>query len=162
MREFYEIIPKLALPDAIAKDVVFEIVAPSLPGYGWSQSSSKTGFGVVQMSIVLHNLMQRLGYNEYYIQGGDWGSLLGSAIATIFPKHVLGYHSNICLTNTPLSNIKAAIASYYPSAFVEPKHQHFFFPRSEKLLYLIEEAGYMHLQASKPDTIGKNLSAHYI
>lgn len=162
VREFYEIIPKITTPGAIAKDVVFEVVVPCLPGYGWSQGSSKTGFGIAEMSIVLHNLMQRLGYKEYFIQGGDWGSALGSSIATIFPQHVLGYHTNMCFANTPLAHIKMGIASLYPSAFVEEKHQHFFFPRSNKFLYLMEESGYMHLQATKPDTIGKHLHSNKI
>lgn len=154
VREFYELIAKLAEPDAIEKGVVFEVIVPSLPGYGWSQGAAKVGMGLVEMSIVLRNLMIRLGYDRFYIQGGDWGSGLGSAIATVFPENVIGYHSNMCFNNGPLTNIKAIISSYFPSAFVEEKYHSFFFPRIPKLIYLITETGYMHIQASKPDTIG--------
>ena len=153
VREFYDIIPKLALPND-ELDIVFEVVAPSLPGYGWSDGASKPGFGPIEMSIVLRKLMIRLGYEKFYIQGGDWGSALGSLIATIFPENVIGYHSNMCFTNSPMANVKAFIASNYPSGFVDEKYQHFHFPMSEKYKYLIEESGYMHLQGSKPDTIG--------
>lgn len=156
VREFYEIVPKLALPESEELDVVFEVVVPSLPGYGWSQGSSKTGFGLVEMSIVLRNLMIRLGYTRFFIQGGDWGSGLGSSIATLFPENVIGYHSNMCFSNSPLANVKKFIALAYPSAFVDEKYLDFYFPFGEKFSQLLLETGYMHLQATKPDTIGKN------
>lgn len=154
VREFYDIIPKLALPgDEL--DTVFEIVCPSLPGYGWSEAAAKKNFGPLEMSVVLRNLMIRLGYDKFYIQGGDWGSLLGCNIATMFPENVLGYHSNMCFVDSPMAHIKAFISSYYPSAFIEEEYQDFIFPRMEKFAGLILESGYMHLQATKPDTIGR-------
>lgn len=156
IREFYDIIPKLALPDSEELDVVFEVVAPSLPGYGWSQAASKPGFGPAEMAVVLRNLMLRLGYDKFFIQGGDWGSILGSHIATIFPNNVLGYHSNMCVINTPKANIKSMIASFYPSAFLTKKQMGFHFPLSKYWMNFIYETGYLHLQATKPDTIGKN------
>lgn len=158
VREFYDIIPKLNKADALKNDVVFEVIAPSLPGYGWSQGAFKTGFGPVEMSIVLRNLMIRLGHERFLIQGGDWGSVLGSSIATIFPANVIGYHSNMCFTNSPLHNLKTMIASLRPSSFVDEKHVHFHYPRSDRLIYLITETGYFHIQCTKPDTIGIALS----
>lgn len=154
VREFYEIIPKLTSPSA-QHNVVFEVIAPSLPGYGFSQAASKTGFGPIEMSIVLRNLMIRLGHQRFYVQGGDWGSILGSNIATIFPKNVIGYHTNMCFSNSPLTHLKIFIAGLHPTAFVDEKHVDFHFPRSERIVYLITESGYMHLQCTKPDTIGK-------
>lgn len=156
IREFYDIIPKLALPDSEELDVVFEVVAPSLPGYGWSQAAAKPGFGAAEMAIVLRNLMIQLGYDKFFIQGGDWGSLLGSNIATMFPDNVLGFHSNMCIINTPIANIKSMIASFYPSAFVTKKQKGFHFPLSKYMTNSIYEMGYLHLQATKPDTIGRS------
>lgn len=135
---------------------MFEVIAPSLPGYGFSQAASKTGFGPVEMSIVLRNLMIRLGHQKFFIQGGDWGSIIGSHIATIFPDNVLGYHSNMCFSNLPINHIKTFIAGYYPTAFVDAEFVDFHFPKSKHLIYLVVESGYMHLQATKPDTIGKS------
>lgn len=106
------------------------------------------------MAVVLRNLMIRLGYERFYIQGGDWGSILGSTIATLFPDNVIGYHSNMCVINSPLSVIKGAVASVYPSYFVEKQYEDFFFPLAEKWQNLVQETGYFHLQATKPDTIG--------
>lgn len=153
-RDFYDIITLLALPDSDELDIVFEVVAPSLPGFGYSQGASKPGFGLAEMSIVLRNLMIKLGYDRFYIHGGDWGSALGSAIATFFPENVIGFHSNICFVNTPMSHIKGIIASYFPSKFVPPKYHDFHFPISKHLINFITESGYMHIQATKPDTIG--------
>jgi len=130
-------------------------VAPSLPGYGFSQGSSKSGFGVLEMSIVLRNLMIRLGHNQFYIQGGDWGSILGSTIGTLFPQNVIGYHSNMCgVLSSGIAFLKNFIANKFPSYFVEKEYEDFFFPLSEKFPNLIIESGYFHLQATKPDTIG--------
>lgn len=153
VREFYEIIPKLTVASKY-HNLVFEVIAPSLPGYVFSQAASKPGFGPAQISIVLRNLMIRLGHQRFFIQGGDWGSILGSGIATIFPDNVLGYHSNMCFANSPLAHIKSFIAGFYPTAFVDSQFVDFHFPKSKRLLHLIVESGYFHLQATKPDTIG--------
>lgn len=155
VREFYELIPKLALPDSEELDVVFEVVAPSLPGYGWSQAAAKPGFGVAEMAIVMRNLMLKLGYKRFFVQGGDWGSLLASHIATIFPENVIGYHSNMCMVNTPISSIKSIVASWYSTPFVPKKWKSFHFPLSKLFYNLFYEMGYLHLQATKPDTVGK-------
>ncbi|XP_055376706.1 juvenile hormone epoxide hydrolase 1-like [Condylostylus longicornis] len=155
VREFYELIPKLSDKN---EDYVFEVVAPSLPGYGWSQAASKKGLGPAKMAIIFRNLMLRLGYNEFFIQGGDWGSIIGSHIATIFPKNVLGYHSNMCVANSPLAMIKGFIASFIPSTYVEKAYEDFYFPLKGNFFKLIEESGYFHIQSTKPDTIGTALT----
>lgn len=156
VREFYEIIPKLTTANK-HHNLVFEVIVPSLPGYGFSQAASKTGFGPVEMSIVLRNLMIRLGHQRFYIQGGDWGSIIGNHIATIFPQNVLGYHSNMCYANLPINYLKIFIAGFYPTYFVDDQFVDFHFPKSKHLIYAIVETGYFHLQATKPDTIGMKL-----
>lgn len=83
------------------------------------------------------------------------GSLIGQAIATIYPKNVIGYHSNMCASMTPLSQFKAQIMSIYPTLFLDEQYVDWIFPLGEKFLTILEESGYFHLQATKPDTIGK-------
>ncbi|CAD7077458.1 unnamed protein product [Hermetia illucens] len=156
VREFYDLIPLLV--DNADSKYAFEVVIPSLPGYGWSQGSSKTGLGPAEIAVIFRNLMFRLGYKKFFIQGGDWGSLIGSNIATLFPEVVLGYHSNMCASPSFLSMIKKTIASYYPKPFVPEGYEDFFFPQSEKFKYMLEETGYFHIQATKPDTIGTVLT----
>jgi len=157
VREFYDVIPKLTAPRN-EDDVAFIVVAPSLPGFGWSDGASVPGLGSAQVAVVLRNLMNKLGYDKFLVQGGDWGSVIGSTIATLFPENVIGYHSNACWNFSPLTVLKGYIASFYPALFI-PKHfEDFVFPLSEKLTFLVEESGYFHLQATKPDTIGAALS----
>lgn len=109
------------------------------------------------MAVMLRNLMVRLGYNKFFIQGGDWGSVIGSHIATLFPDNVLGYHSNMCTAMTPKAMLKGYVASFAPRLFAPADYEDLFFPMSEKFKYILEESGYMHLQATKPDTIGTAL-----
>lgn len=157
IREFYDFFPLLTKPSDDS-DYVFEVVAPSLPGYGWSEGSAKKGFGPAEIAVVLRNLMIRLGHKKFFVQGGDWGSIIGSNVATLFPDNVIGYHSNYCMLRTALSTLKGFVASAYPQAFVpEPQHIPFVFPMSEKFQLLLLESGYFHLQATKPDTIGKHI-----
>lgn len=154
VREFYDIIPKLTMPN---DDMAFIVVAPSLPGYGFSQGASVTGLNPTEMAVVLRNLMLSLGYERFLVQGGDWGSLIGSSLATLFPTNVIGYHSNMCATMSLGSTLKAFIARIYPTFFIPERNLDFFYPMGEKFSYIIEESGYFHLQATKPDTIGNYL-----
>lgn len=157
VREFYEFIPMLTNPNKNSP-VAFEVIAPSLPGYGWSEGSAKVGFGPAQMAVVVRNLMLRIGHKKFAIQGGDWGSIIGSNIATIFPQNVIAYHSNFCVVRSPLAMLKLVIASFWPTAFIDEKFVPMIFPLGEKFQTMIEETGYFHIQATKPDTIGAALT----
>lgn len=67
-------------------DPAFEIIAPSIPGYGWSDAPHKKGFGPIAAARIFGKLMDRLGHHVYYVQGGDWGSLIGTVMAQIHPR----------------------------------------------------------------------------
>ena len=82
--EFTKMIPLLT-QDSPDYDFVFEVVVPSLPGYGFSDPAKKAGLGPAEMGLIFDRLMKRLGYDRYYVQGGDWGSLIGTNMATLFP-----------------------------------------------------------------------------
>nr|QHB21920.1 juvenile hormone epoxide hydrolase 2 [Colaphellus bowringi] len=153
VREFYEIIPLLTTPQK-GRDFVFEVIVPSLPGYGFSDPAVRPGLSAPHMAVIMKNLMQKLGFEKYYVQGGDWGAMIVANMATLFPEKILGVHSNMCAVNTPLSNLKMFLYSYYPSGIVEKKHEHLVYPRTEKIFDLLLETGYLHLQATKPDTVG--------
>ncbi|KAJ8925184.1 hypothetical protein NQ315_001369 [Exocentrus adspersus] len=98
--------------------------------------------------------MQRIGYTRYYIQGGDWGAIIVGHMATLFPEHVIGMHSNMCQVMSPLSNLKTFIGAFFPSLVVSKEHRHKMYPLKEKFMFKLLETGYMHLQATKPDTVG--------
>lgn len=68
------------------------------------------------------------------------------------------YHSNMCSVNSPSATFKTFIASFYPSLFIdEEKLINWIYPFTPKFFDLLQESGYMHLQATKPDTIGSAL-----
>ncbi|KAH8254317.1 hypothetical protein KR032_009456 [Drosophila birchii] len=156
IREFYDFIPLLTTPND-KSDYVFEVIAPSLPGYGWSQGSSKTGFGVAQVAVVMRNLMVRLGFQKFVVQGGDWGSLIGSNLASLFPEHVLGYHSNMCGNNSPKGSLMLFLSSFFPNWFIDSQYVDYYKGLGHLWATITEEMGYAHIQASKPDTVGNAL-----
>lgn len=85
LKELYRILPMLSTPRP-GESIVFEVVAPALPGYGFSQATNKPGFGPAQIAVIFNTLMQQLGYKEYYVQGGDWGALIGQHISQLYPQ----------------------------------------------------------------------------
>lgn len=133
----------------------------TLLGYGFSDGAVRPGLSSVEMAVVFKNLMKRVGYDKFYIQGGDWGGIIVQQMSVLFPEHVIGAHSNMCFVNTPLSSLKLIIGSYFPSLITSDKdEQERMFPASKTYAYLMLESGYMHLQATKPDTVGKCFVIH--
>lgn len=157
VREFYEIIPLLTTPRS-GQNFVFEVIAPSIPGYGFSQGAHRPGLGVTNQAVIMHNLMKRIGIEKYYIQGGDMGHGIGAAMATLFPDNILGFHTNFPLVNSPLATLYVIMGSLWPSLVEVPELQSRLYPLKSHMSRLIEESGYMHIQATKPDTVGVGLS----
>ncbi|XP_023946624.2 juvenile hormone epoxide hydrolase [Bicyclus anynana] len=157
VREFYEAIPLLTKKTE-GYDFVFEVIIPSLPGYGFSDAAVRPGLGAPQMGVIFKNLMNRLGHKKYYIQGGDWGALICNSMATMFQSEVLGYHSNMLIVQNGWTAIKTAVGAVFPSLVVEPHLADRMYPLSKYFAYLMEEFAYLHLQATKPDTVGVGLS----
>ena len=62
------------------------VVAPSLPGFGFSDPSARPGLGGIQIGAVMRQLMERLGHPQFYLQGGDWGAIIASLMATFYPN----------------------------------------------------------------------------
>ncbi|XP_049279606.1 juvenile hormone epoxide hydrolase 1-like [Anopheles funestus] len=154
VREFYDVIPMLSNRTS-DKEYVFDVIVPSLPGYGWSQGSTKPGLSASKVAVIMKNLMARLGYRRFYIQGGDWGAIIGNLMAVLFEKDILGVHLNMCMASqSPLTIGKMVVSSLVPSYFIEKQLIEFYHPTWPKIVELILEGGYMHLQATKPDTIG--------
>ncbi len=75
----------------------FHVVAPSLPGYGWSGPTTEPGWDVQRVAESWTTLMARLGYDRYGAQGGDWGAMVSARLAALDPEHCIGLHSNMVL-----------------------------------------------------------------
>jgi pimeloyl-ACP methyl ester carboxylesterase len=73
----------------------FDVVIPSMPGYGFSGKPSTTGWGPQQIARAWDVLMKRLGYDRYVAQGGDWGAIVVDQIGVLAPSGLLGIHTNM-------------------------------------------------------------------
>ncbi|XP_041105998.1 epoxide hydrolase 1-like [Polyodon spathula] len=157
--EFYKILPLLT---ESRDGLVFEVICPSIPGYGFSEAPHKTGFDSIAAARIFYKLMQRLGFKEFYMQGGDWGGLITTNIAQMRPENVKGLHLNIFPeTKHNLRMIVSLLLGAYVPFLVGFTREDVkrIFPFFEKNVYdMLRESGYMHIQATKPDTAGCGLN----
>jgi len=73
----------------------FDVVIPSMPGYGYSGKPTGTGWGPDRIARAWIELMKRLGYTQFVAQGGDWGAVITDVMATQAPPGLLGMHTNM-------------------------------------------------------------------
>lgn len=101
--EFLEIIGPLTDPAAYGGNPAdaFHVIIPSIPGYGFSGPVRQTGWDVPRVGRAWRELMRRLGYSRYVVQGADWGSAISLRTALADLEHVVGVHLNMCVTIPP-------------------------------------------------------------
>jgi pimeloyl-ACP methyl ester carboxylesterase len=87
----------------------FDVVIPSLPGYGFSGQPTATGWQPPKIAEAWITLMKRLGYKKYVAQGGDWGNVISEIMALMAPPELLGIHTN--MPATVPAEISKALAS---------------------------------------------------
>ncbi len=92
--EYLDMIPPLTDPPAYGGTVedAFDVVIPSLPGYGFSGKPTTSGWNVERIAGAWAQLMTRLGYDRYGAAGSDWGTSITSALAAQDAEHVAGIH----------------------------------------------------------------------
>jgi len=137
--EFLHLIDKLAHPEKFGgdKEDGFDVIVPSLPGFGFSGKPNRP-IGPRKMSSIFNKLMTKeLGYKKYIAQGGDFGGTICTWLAYDFPKNLLGIHINILITRHPDG----------PQTLEEKEWQERF-----KIEQRIED-GYRTQQATKPQTL---------
>jgi len=91
----------------------FDVVVPSLPGYGFSSRPTETGWGPERIARAWDVLMKRLGYTRYVAQGGDWGAVVVEAMGRQAPAGLLGIHTNLPAAVPP--DIEMALATGAPA-----------------------------------------------
>jgi pimeloyl-ACP methyl ester carboxylesterase len=142
--ELLEVIGPLTDPTAHGgtSEDAFDLVLPSLPGYGFSAEPTELGWNTGRIARAWAELMQRLGYTRYVAQGGDVGAAVTDALGRQAPEGLLGIHMNLLL---------AGLAGGYPSAD----------PSAEERAALETIAtfrttgnGYLIEQNTRPQTIG--------
>jgi pimeloyl-ACP methyl ester carboxylesterase len=101
--EMLKIIDPLTNPTAHGGSAAdaFDLVIPSMPGYGFSAQPTTTGWDPVRIARAWTVLMKRLGYTRYVAQGGDWGAAIIEVMALEKPEGLLGIHSNMPGTMPP-------------------------------------------------------------
>jgi pimeloyl-ACP methyl ester carboxylesterase len=110
--ELLNIIEPLTDPPSGAAEDAFHLVIPSLPGYGFSGHPAGTGWGPDRIATAWDELMQRLGYDHYVAQGGDWGAVVTEAMGRQAPAGLRGIHVNLPATVPP--DVEAALAGAGP------------------------------------------------
>ena len=144
--EFLDVIGPLTDPTAHggSSSDAFHVVIPSLPGFGFSDKPSDTGWDVKRIAKAWGTLMNRLGYEHWVAQGGDWGSGVTHALGHLRPKGLIAAHVNWPLVfpekmpDQPTPVEKAAMDA--ASAFLQ------------------KQSGYFLEQSTKPQTIAYALA----
>ncbi|XP_014291862.1 juvenile hormone epoxide hydrolase 2 isoform X2 [Halyomorpha halys] len=152
--EFFHLIPLLTTPHPNV-DFLFEVIIPSLPGFGFSKSPSKKGLNAAEMGLILDELMERLSFESYHIHTEDIGSAIGMALSILRPDRVRGFHSTLCVPFTLKSMFYTVLSTLFPRIFVEEPRREMF---AKQWSFWIEETGYLHMQSTKPDTVGVALT----
>lgn len=154
--ELLKIIGPLTNPEAYggkASDA-FDVVIPSMPGYGFSEKPTATGWGPDRIGRAWDILMKRLGYNQYVSQGGDWGSVVADAMARQKPHGLLGIHLNMPAT-VPADVAKVLQSGGPAPASLSAKEKAAF--NSLNNLYT-KGGGYAGIMVTRPQTIGYSLT----
>ena len=127
----------------------FDVVIPSMAGYGFSEKPKSTGWGAERMARAWHTLMTRLGYNRYVAQGGDWGAIIVDLMGVQAPPGLLAIHTN--LPGILPADINAALFAGSPAPAglsAEEKREY------EKLLKTLNErVTYGRFMAARPQTL---------
>lgn len=141
--EMLKLIPLLAEN----KDMSFDLVIPSMPGYGFSQKIVQPGCNVSFIADLWHKLMLELGYEKYGVQGGDFGAGVSTALSMKYPENVTGMHLN-----------------YIPGNYVPVLEENEEFSADENSYLDLEEewysreGGYSLEQNTKPLTLAYGLN----
>ena len=101
--EFLDVIPRLVKPVAHLgwPEDAFHVIAPSLPGYGFSDPTASHGWDVTRVARAFSDLMSTLGYDRYGAQGGDWGAQIATRIGALDPEHCAAIHVNMPIADAP-------------------------------------------------------------
>jgi pimeloyl-ACP methyl ester carboxylesterase len=133
----------------------FDVVIPSMPGFGFSGKPTETGWGPDRIARAWATLMQHLGYDHYVAQGGDWGSPVSQAMGRLAPRGLIGIHVNLPAVVPPEIATILAAGGPPPAGLTE----------TERAAFDALSAGakmgsrsYATMMGTKPQTIGYALS----
>ncbi len=145
--EFHKVIGPLTDPASYGGDRrdAFHLVVPTLPGFGFSDKPTAFGWGIPRIANAWITLMDRLGYQRWGAQGGDWGSAVTSVIGHKQPESCIGIHLNF--VNYQPTPEEVADATPHENAMLDSMANY------QNVL-----SGYAKLQGTRPQTIGYSLA----
>ena len=127
----------------------FDVVIPSLPGYGFSGKPAGTGWDPIRVARAWIVLMKRLGYTRYVAQGGDWGNAVTEQMALLAPPELIGIHTNMPATVPPGIDAAAFAGAAAPTG-LSTEEQHAY----DQLAYFYKHGlGYANEMANRPQTL---------
>jgi epoxide hydrolase len=144
--EFLDVIPLLTRPEEHGGDPAdaFDVVVPSLPGYGFSEPPRTRGWDTRRIGQAFVELMDRLGYTRYGAQGGDWGAWVTTYVGALDPGHCAAIHLNMPVASPPES----------PGPLTAEEQADL----ADMQAFQRDEGGYANEQMTKPQTIGAALN----
>jgi pimeloyl-ACP methyl ester carboxylesterase len=147
--EMYKIIPMLTDPagNGLPGFRSFDVIVPSLPGFGFSQAPVMPGTNSRAVASLWHTLMAELGHSTYFAQGGDIGSGVSTWLARLYPNAVRALHLNFISGGyqPPLTEADRPLS---------PAESEWLAARTR---WVEREGGYSHIQATKPQTLAYSL-----
>lgn len=148
--EFHALLDRLCDPAAFGCDPAdaFDVVVPSLPGFGFSQAPTQAGTSAFQVADLWASLMRGLGYERFGAQGGDLGAGVSIALAARHHERVDGIHLNFL----PSSYEPASGAAQTP---LTPAEEAYLRHKNE---WAVLEGGYAHMHGTKPQTAAASLN----
>lgn len=149
--EFLDVIGPLSDPRAHGGDPAnaFHLVIPSIPGHGFSRPLTNDAWTHHHIAEVFVQLMERLGYERYGVQGGDAGAFLAPEMARIDPDHVIGVHVNALVQIPSIPQMAIGMATF-------TKAERARFARFKN--YRDDMMGYAHIQGTRPKTLAYGLT----
>jgi epoxide hydrolase len=142
--EFLGIVSALTDPPDPAD--AFHLVIPSIPGYGFSGKPTVPGWGVERIATAWAQLMDRLGYDRYGAHGGDWGSMISSALGMGAPENVVGIHLTMPIAAPPPDGERQPLSPAEQTAL------------TAREAFQKVGTGYSREQATRPQTLGYGLA----
>ena len=126
----------------------FDVVIPSLPGYGFSGKPTATGWDPIRVARTWVVLMQRLGYAKFVAQGGDWGNAVTEQMALLTPRGLAGIHTNMPATIP--DEIAKLLPGGPPPAGLSAEEKYAW----DQLSYFYQHGlGYAQEMANRPQTL---------
>lgn len=127
----------------------FNVVIPSLPGYGFSGKPTELGWDPIRIARAWIVLMDRLGYKRYVAQGGDWGNAVTEQMALLKPAGLIGIHTNMPATVPNEINAAALAGAPAPSGFSAEEKSAY-----DQLSFFYKHGlGYANEMANRPQTL---------